>query len=101
MPRMVMMFPILIVFVFPFATSMELKNIKLAVIDNDRSAESSLLVEKCVNSGYFLLEEICPTPERARSMMDKGDIDAVLTVNAGFPNILVEEPRCRIRCLSA
>lgn len=88
MPRMVMMFPILIVLVFPFATSMELKNIKLAVIDNDRSAESSLLVEKCLNSGYFLLEGICPTPERARSMMDKGDIDAVLTVNAGFSKYL-------------
>lgn len=49
MPRMVMMFPILIVLVFPFAASMELRNIKLAVIDNDRSSESSFLVEKCVN----------------------------------------------------
>ena len=50
MPRMVMTFPILIVLVFPFAASMELRNIKLAVIDNDRSSESSLLIEKCVNS---------------------------------------------------
>lgn len=56
MPRIVMMFPILIVLVFPFAASMELRNIKLAVIDNDRSSESSLLVEKCVNSGYFILQ---------------------------------------------
>lgn len=55
MPRIVMTFPILIVLVFPFAASMELRNIKLAVIDNDRSSESSLLVEKCVNSGYFIL----------------------------------------------
>ena len=72
MPRMVMMFPILIVFVFPFAASMELRNIKLAVIDNDRSRESSLLVEKCANSGYFILQDICETPEKARSMMDNG-----------------------------
>ena len=84
MPRMVMMFPILIVLVFPFAASMELRNIKLAVIDNDRSSESSLLVEKCVNSGYFILQDICETPEKARSMMDNGDIDATLTINSGF-----------------
>lgn len=84
MPRMVMMFPILIVFVLPFAASMELRNIKLAVIDNDRSSESSLLVEKCVNSGYFILEDICRTPEMTRSMMDNGDIDAILTINSGF-----------------
>ena len=57
MPRMVMRFPSLIVLVFPFAASMELRNIKLAVIDNDRSSESSLLVEKCVNSGYFILQD--------------------------------------------
>ena len=84
MPRIVMMFPILIVLVFPFAASMELRNIKLAVIDNDRSSESSLLIEKCVNSGYFILQDICETPEKARSMMDNGDIDATLTINSGF-----------------
>lgn len=84
MPRIVMLFPILIVLVFPFAASMELRNIKLAVIDNDRSSESSLLVEKCVNSGYFILQDICETPEKARSMMDNGDIDATLTINSGF-----------------
>ena len=78
LPRLVMTFPVLIVFVFPFAVTMELRDIRLAVIDNDRSSESSLLVEKCVNSGYFILEDICPTPQAARSMMDKGDIDAVL-----------------------
>ena len=84
MPRIVMTFPILIVLVFPFAASMELRNIKLAVIDNDRSSESSLLIEKCVNSGYFILQDICETPEKARSMMDNGDIDATLTINSGF-----------------
>ena len=47
MPRMVMMFPILIVLVFPFAANMEVKNIKLSVVDSDRSAESSLLIDKC------------------------------------------------------
>lgn len=88
LPRLVMTFPVLIVFVFPFAVTMELRNIRLAVIDNDRSSESSLLVEKCVNSGYFILEDICPTPQAARSMMDKGDIDAVLTINTGFSKYL-------------
>ena len=88
LPRMVMTFPVLIVFVFPFAVTMELRNIRLAVIDNDRSSESSLLVEKCVNSGYFILEDICPTPQAARSMMDRGDIDAVLTINTGFSKYL-------------
>ena len=38
MSRMVMTFPLLIVLVFPFAASMEVRNIRLAVVDNDRSS---------------------------------------------------------------
>ena len=44
MPRMVMTFPLLIVLVFPCAASMEVRNIRLAVVDNDRSSESALLI---------------------------------------------------------
>ena len=84
MPRMVMTFPLLIVLVFPFAASMEVRNIRLAVVDNDRSSESALLIEKCTNSGYFILEDICRTPTEARALMDSGDIDATLTINSGF-----------------
>lgn len=84
MPRMVMTFPLLIVLVFPFAASMEVRNIRLAVVDNDRSSESALLIEKCTNSGYFILEDICHIPTEARALMDSGDIDATLTINSGF-----------------
>lgn len=84
MPRMVMAFPLLIVLVFPFAASMEVRNIRLAVVDNDRSSESALLIEKCTNSGYFILEDICRTPTEARALMDSGNIDATLTINSGF-----------------
>ena len=55
MPRIVMVFPLLIIFVFPFAANMEVRNIKLAVVDNDRSDQSQLLTEKCASSGYFEL----------------------------------------------
>ena len=57
---------------------------RLAVVDNDRSSESALLIEKCTNSGYFILEDICRTPTEARALMDSGDIDATLTINSGF-----------------
>ena len=69
MPRMVMTFPFLIVLVFPFAASMEVKNIRLAVVDNDHSDYSSLLVEKCTNSGYFVYDQLCTTPQQAVDLM--------------------------------
>ncbi len=88
MPRMTLMFPFLIILVFPFAASMEVKNIKLAIVDNDNSLQSTLLTEKCASSGYF---EICSngnSPSQAQAMMDKGTIDAILTIDAGFAKFL-------------
>ena len=91
MPRMVMMFPLIIVLVFPFAATMEVKNIKLSVVDCDRSEESAMLVEKCTSTGYFQLAEMSSTPQRAQELMDFGKVDAILTINAGFARYMGED----------
>lgn len=88
MPRMTLMFPFLIILVFPFAASMEVRNIKLAIVDNDRSAQSGLLMEKCASSGYFEIAEMTSFPQRAQKMMDDGRIDAILTIESGFERML-------------
>ena len=88
MPRIVMVFPLLIIFVFPFAANMEVRNIKLAVVDNDRSDQSQLLTEKCASSGYFELLDLASSPEEAQRLMDKGGTDAILTINSGFAQYL-------------
>lgn len=88
MPRMVMMFPFLIILVFPYAANMEVRNIKLAMVDNDCSDQSRLLMERCASSGYFELESVSASPEEARRMMDDGRIDAILTIDTGFEKYL-------------
>ena len=90
MPRMTMMFPFLIILVFPYAASMEVRNLKLAMVDNDHSDQAGMLMEKCASSGYFDVVSVTESPEEALSMMDKGDIDAILTINAGFARHLMK-----------
>lgn len=84
MPRMTMMFPFLIILVFPYAASMEVHNIKLAMVDYDHSTQSNLLMEKCASSGYFQAKSGTVTLQEAMKMMEDGDIDAILTINQGF-----------------
>lgn len=84
MPRMTLMFPFLIILVFPFAANMEVRNIKLAIVDNDHSLQSTLLYEKCSSSGYFEIYPADDSPVVAQKMMDDGTIDAILTIDAGF-----------------
>lgn len=88
MPRMTLMFPFLIILVFPFAANMEVRNIKLAMVDIDHTEQSGLLMEKCASSGYFEIVDVTATPEKAQEMMDRGKIDAILTINAGFARML-------------
>ena len=88
MPRMTLMFPFLIILVFPFAANMEVRNIKLAMVDIDHSEQSGLLMEKCASSGYFEIVDVTASPEKAQEMMDRGKIDAILTINAGFARML-------------
>lgn len=84
LPKMAIAFPILMMLVFPFAVSMEIRNISLAVVDNDRSKSSAAFVNKCISSGYFRLEDLCSDPAIAQTMMDNNEADAIITIGEGF-----------------
>ncbi len=84
LPRMALAFPVLMMLVFPFAVSMEIRNINLAVVDNCMSSESALLAEKCTSSGYFRLVDICHSESEAQRLMDDNRVDAILTIMPDF-----------------
>lgn len=84
LPKMLISFPLMMMLVFPFAVSMEIKNINLVVVDNSRTVTSERLVDKCVKSGYFKLIESNATPERAQYLMDMNKADAILTIFSDF-----------------
>lgn len=78
------MFPVLMMLVFPYAVSMEIRNINLSVVDGSRSVESSRLIDKCISSGYFRLVNVCDSPEEAMRLMDDNDADAIITIGPDF-----------------
>lgn len=84
LPRMALAFPVLMMLVFPFAVSMEIRNINLAVVDNCMSSESALLTEKCISSGYFRLVDRCYSEAEAQRLMDDNKVDAIITIMPDF-----------------
>lgn len=89
LPRIVIVFPVIMMLVFPFAANMEVRNINLVVVDNDRTDVSAELIEKCTESGYFRLKKVCSDPREAQAMMDKNTVDAILTIEQGFSRSIV------------
>lgn len=53
-PRLILIFPVLIMCVMPWVMNMEMKNIVVNVVDNDRSMLSSQLVHRIEASSYFI-----------------------------------------------
>ncbi|OUN73234.1 ABC transporter permease [Barnesiella sp. An55] len=88
LPKMAIAFPVLMMLVFPFAVSMEIRNINLVVVDSNRSVASSKLIETCTASGYFNLVAVSDDPDWAMQQMDKNRADAILTIESDFDRCL-------------
>ena len=54
LPRLILTYPIMLMCVMPWVMNMEVKNIAVAVVDNDHSARSQQLVHCIAAKRYFL-----------------------------------------------
>ncbi len=80
LPRLVVMFPIIIMCVMPWVMNMEVKNIVVDVVDNDHSTESRQLVNAIEASRYFIFGGVKPTYQSALKDIEKGKADIVLVI---------------------
>ncbi|MDD6110724.1 MAG: ABC transporter permease, partial [Prevotellaceae bacterium] len=53
LPRLIVIFPIMMMCVMPWVMNQEVKNIRVDVVDNDRSTLSRQLVHSIEASNYF------------------------------------------------
>lgn len=80
LPRLVVMFPIVIMCVMPWVMSMEVKNIRVDVVDNDRSTVSQQLVRQVAASRYFIFHGQQPSYSIALANIEKGKSDVVMVI---------------------
>jgi ABC-2 type transport system permease protein len=73
-------FPAFVLLLFGYALNFDLRDIKLAVDDRDRSSESRALVSAFVNSGYFQLAALVDSDEELMRLMDRNAARAVLVI---------------------
>jgi ABC-2 type transport system permease protein len=80
---MLLFVPAFFLLLYGYALSFDIRHVRLAVVDRDRSAESRSLVSSFVNSGYFDLVATIDDPDIA-TLMNRGEARAVLVVPSGF-----------------
>lgn len=70
MPKLVVLFPLMIMVLMPWATTLDIKDINTIVVDHDASTMSSDLVKAVNASSYFRLRDVTESYEQAVDAME-------------------------------
>lgn len=89
MPKMVVVFPVMAMLVIPLVTTMDVKNVNVAVVDLDKSVTSRRMISDMQASSYLTLSLYAGTYEEALRSVEKGSADVILQVPADYEKKLV------------
>lgn len=76
--------PAFFLLLYGYALSFDIRNVRLAVQDRDRSTRSRALVSAFVNSGYFALVGYEDSDRELERLVDEGAVRAILSIPANF-----------------
>ncbi|MBR9921360.1 MAG: ABC transporter permease [Bacteroidetes bacterium] len=76
--------PIIQLIVLSYAADNEVRNVQLAIVDQDHSAYSRLLISKIRASDRFILVDAGASVARAKEGMQLGEVDVVLSIPPQF-----------------
>ncbi len=89
--RIILVMPVIQLLILPWAADYEMKNIKLAVVNQDHSDYSRQLINKITSSGYFILTEYTASYDASLRQIEKDKADLILQIPPHFEKNLVKE----------
>jgi len=83
LPKIIVLFPIMIMCVMPWVMQMEVKNIVVDVVDIDHTVESQRLIQQIAASNYFIFNGQKANYREALKDIEKGRADMILEIRDG------------------
>jgi len=77
-------FPVFLLMIFGYAVNYDVQNVKLAVLDNDKTALSREFVNGISSSSYFKIVETYYKTQRTKEILDNGIAKGVLIIPKYF-----------------
>lgn len=84
LPKFIIVFPVIIMCMMPWVMNMEVKNIVVEVVDNDRSPFSQQLVHRIEASRYFIFHGQKTDYKAALKDVERSEADLIVEIPAGF-----------------
>lgn len=84
LPRIALVVPLMVMLVSPLVTTMDVRDVRVAVVDHDRTVASRRMADKVAASPYFTLVARPTAYAGALRLVEDGRADIVLTIPAGY-----------------
>ena len=83
MPKIIFIFPIMVMCVMPWVMNQEVKNIRVDVVDIDHNTQSQQLVHQIESSNYFIFNGQKATYQEAMKDIETSKADIILEIRDG------------------
>ena len=90
LPRLIVVFPIMIMCVMPWVMNMEVRNVVVDVVDNDRSTQSQQLVHDIEANDYFIFHGQKATYAEALEEIERTEADVVVVIPKDYSKDLTQ-----------
>jgi ABC-2 type transport system permease protein len=91
--------PVIQLLILAFAANYEIKNIRIDIVDQDRSSWSQRLTHKMLASGYFELNEASLSVKAAYEHLAQDKADLILVIPPDFERNLVRQDKTSLQLL--
>ena len=79
-PRLIIAMPILVMLIIPLVTTLDVKNVEVVVVDNDRTELSRWMTSDMDASEYLSVTGCYFSYDEAFRQIEKGEADAIVTI---------------------
>lgn len=90
-PYLIVFLPLAVMLVFPWATTMEIKNATVSIVDSDRSMCSGQFIRKIAATDYFRVTDVSFTGKDALESVERGRADVIVEIPPGFEKSIMTE----------
>ncbi len=96
LPRVIIILPFVALALFPLVANFEIKNVNLAIVDNNHSTYSDKLISKIASSGHFRISFVSDNYLTALKSVEENDADVILVIPPDFEKNLFRNEKTEV-----
>jgi ABC-2 type transport system permease protein len=92
--------PVAQILIFGYVVNNDLKNVRIAILDNSKDPVTNEITQKILSSGYFILDKNITSLEEIEAYFKKGEIKEVIVFENDFASKLKRDGKASVQLLA-